>query len=392
MTRHLVVVGYGMTGHHLVAETHARDDAGEWRITVLGEEDRPAYDRIALTTCATGRDPDELALPAPGPGAASLRLATTAIHLDPEARTVTTATGEAIRYDALVLATGSRPFVPPVPGHDGPTCHVFRTVDDVRAIRTAARPGRPAVVVGGGLLGLEAAAALRDLGMRVHVVERAPWLMALQVDEGGGAALARQITALGVEVHCGASLLAVDPAGVDLDSGRIPADLVVFAAGVRPRDDLATAAGLARAERGGILTDVRLRTSAPGIWAIGECAAVEGRCHGMVAPGQRMAEAVAAQLTGDPGAAFPGADLSARLKVLGVEVAGFGDVHAREPGAVEFTRQSHTTGAYAKLTLDAEAQTLLGAVLAGDTRPYARLRALHHTPLPASADRLLLPS
>ncbi|WP_327253937.1 NAD(P)/FAD-dependent oxidoreductase [Streptomyces sp. NBC_01244] len=396
MTRNLVVVGHGMVGHHLVAEVRARDRGGAWRITVHGEEGRPAYDRVALSSYAHGRVAAALTLPREPLEGADVRLGSTVTAVDPARRTVRCADGREVPYDALVLATGSRPFVPPVPGHDLPGCHVYRTIEDVDAIRAAARPGRPAVVIGGGLLGLEAASALHALGMRTEVVERAPWLMALQVDAGGGAVLGRRISALGIGVHCDAAVESVDPgadgavAAVTLaGTGPLPADLVVFAAGVRPRDELAAAAGLARAERGGILTDRHCRTSDPAVWAVGECAAVEGRCHGMVAPGRRMAEAVAAQLTGDPAAAFPGADPAARLKLLGVEVAGFGDVQGREPGALEFVRHDHRTDAYAKLTLAADARTVLGAVLSGDTRAYPALHALYGRPLTASADRLM---
>ncbi|MFD3869486.1 NAD(P)/FAD-dependent oxidoreductase [Streptomyces sp. NPDC058623] len=396
MSRNLVVVGHGMVGHHLVAEVCARDPGGAWRITVHGEEGRPAYDRVALSSYAHGRDPAALTLPREALAGADIRLGATVTAVDCARRTVRCADGQEFPYDALVLATGSRPFVPPVPGHDLPGCHVYRTIEDVEAIRAAARPGRPAVVVGGGLLGLEAAGALHALGMRTEVVERAPWLMALQVDAGGGAVLGRRISALGIGVHCDAAVESVD-AGADgavsavtlTGVGPLPADVVVFAAGVRPRDELAAGAGLARAERGGILTDRQCRTSEPAVWAVGECAAVEGLCHGMVAPGRRMAEAVAAQLTGDPTAAFPGADLAARLKVLGVDVAGFGDVQGREPGALEFVRHDHRTDAYAKLTLAADTRTVLGAVLSGDTRAYPALHALHGRPLTTSADRLL---
>lgn len=396
MTRNLVVVGHGMVGHHLVAEVRARDRGGAWRITVHGEEGRPAYDRVALSSYAHGRVAAALTLPREPLEGADVRLGSTVTAVDPARRTVRCADGREVPYDALVLATGSRPSYRPSPGT---TCPAATSTGRSRTSTPSGPPpgpARPAVVIGGGLLGLEAASALHALGMRTEVVERAPWLMALQVDAGGGAVLGRRISALGIGVHCDAAVESVDPgadgavAAVTLaGTGPLPADLVVFAAGVRPRDELAAAAGLARAERGGILTDRHCRTSDPAVWAVGECAAVEGRCHGMVAPGRRMAEAVAAQLTGDPAAAFPGADPAARLKLLGVEVAGFGDVQGREPGALEFVRHDHRTDAYAKLTLAADARTVLGAVLSGDTRAYPALHALYGRPLTASADRLM---
>ncbi|MGW3031434.1 FAD-dependent oxidoreductase [Streptomyces sp. NPDC001178] len=398
-TRTLVVAGHGMAGHRLVEEVLARDRHGEWRIVVLAEEPRPAYDRVALSSLVDGATPDDLALA----GAdllrdrrLDLRLRTPVTGVDRRARTVTCGDGGVVGYDALVLATGSRPFVPPVPGHDLPGCFVYRTVEDVEGIRAAAEPGRAAVVVGGGLLGLEAANALRMLGMRAQVVEMAPWLMAQQIDEGGGRVLAEAISGLGVRVHCSATLHAVR-AGADGRADRVQladgtvldAGLVVFAAGVRPRDELAAALGLERGERGGFLVDEWCRTADEHIWAIGECAAVAGRCHGLAAPGFRMAETVARQLLGAPSEAFAGADSSAQLKVLGIEVAGFGDAHARTRGAIEYIRNNPRTGTYAKLVLGPDARTLLGGVLAGSTRAYPALRTLTGRQLPAAPEELL---
>ncbi|MGW0736647.1 NAD(P)/FAD-dependent oxidoreductase [Streptomyces sp. NPDC002851] len=402
MSRVLVVVGHGMAGHRLVQEVRTRDRDAAWRVVVLAEEPVPAYDRIALSRYARGSPPGELALPGAGfadDGRVELRLAVPVVRVDRAAATVLCADGTRVGYDALVLATGSRPFVPPVPGHDLPGCHVYRTIDDVAAIRAAARPGRPAVVVGGGLLGLEAAGALQALGMRPHVVEAAPWLMALQLDEGAGAVLGRQVAELGVRPHCGVGLRSVD-AGADgavrsvtLADGRVvDADLVVFSTGVRPRDELAADAGLETGDRGGFRVDAHCRTADERIWAVGECAAVDGRCYGLVTPGCRMAETVAGQLTGDRAAVFAGADLSTKLKLLGVEVASFGDAHARTEGAVEFIRADRGGDRYAKLVLDGSAHTLIGGVLAGDTAPYNRLRSLLGRQLPAAPDALLAPA
>jgi nitrite reductase (NADH) large subunit len=398
-TRTLVVAGHGMAGHRLVEEMLARDRDGRWRVVVLAEEPRPAYDRVALSSLLGGAAPDDLALAGPdvlGDRRLELRLGTAVTGVDRRAREVTCGDGSAFTYDALVLATGSRPFVPPVPGHDLPGCFVYRTVEDVAAIRAAAVPGRDAVVVGGGLLGLEAANGLRLLGMRPHVVELAPWLMAQQLDEGGGRVLASAIGRLGVGVHCAAALRAVGagPDGradrVELASGTVlDAALVVFAAGVRPRDELAVPLGLERGERGGFLVDRWCRTADERVWAVGECAAVAGRCHGLAAPGLRMAETVAGQLLGVGGDPFAGADASARLKLLGVEMAGFGDAHARTQGAIEYVREDRRAGTYAKVVLAADGRTVLGGVLAGDTRAYPVLRALTGRPLSMSPDELL---
>ncbi|TML28589.1 MAG: nitrite reductase large subunit, partial [Actinobacteria bacterium] len=300
---------------------------------------------------------------------------------------------EVYAYDALVLATGSYPFVPPVPGKDLSGCFVYRTIDDLEALTAFASTARSTgVVVGGGLLGLEAANALRNLGLTTHVVEFAPRLMPMQVDEAGGAMLRRHIEDLGLTVHTGRSAARV--LGEDTvkqvvfeDGGVIRADVVVFAAGVRPRDELARAAGLAVGARGGIVVDGSCRTSAQDVYAIGECAEIDGRVYGLVAPGYAMAEVVADRLLGGT-ATFPGADTSTKLKLLGVDVASFGET----TGPLDVTFTDPATRVYAKLVLSDDAQTLLGGVLVGDASAYPTLRATLGGPLPAPPLALLAPA
>ncbi len=386
----LVVVGNGMVGQRLVDALHERDAGSAWRITVIGEESRRAYDRVALSSYFDGVAATELDLVGAGcyDGVhRTLHLDEAVTAIDRSARTVTTSRGRSLRYDALVLATGSAPFVPPVPGRELPGCHVYRTLDDLDAIRAAAeaaarrRGGRAAgMVVGGGLLGLEAARALRLLGMSPHVVELAPRLMPLQVDEGGGALLRRLIEALDVTVHTDCSVRRIE-----CDRGRLLAvltneleldlDLVVFSAGVRPRDELARRAGLPAGPRGGIEIDASCRTPDERIYAIGECAALDGLSYGLVAPGYAMAEVVADRLSGGS-AVFGGADTSTKLKLLGVDVASFGDAHARTPGALEVTVNDPVEQTYAKLVVSDDATTLLGGILVGDASRYPMLRPL----------------
>ncbi|MEV4149534.1 nitrite reductase large subunit NirB [Amycolatopsis sp. NPDC049691] len=400
----LVVAGHGMVAHRLVEAVRAEDPSGNWHIVVLSEEPRPAYDRVALTSYVDTWDPASLALPGSdyaGDSFVDLRLGELAVSVDRAARTVTTASGAVVSYDALVLATGSRPFVPPVPGHDLDGCFVYRTIEDLDAIRAAAidKPGRgrrSAVVIGGGLLGLEAAKALRDMGLSPHVVEMAPRLMPLQVDEGGGSLLRRLITNLDVTVHTGTSTDAIEADGSRLlaklgNGTELDVDLVVFSAGVRPRDDLARQSGLEVGPRGGVLTDASCRTSDPAIYAIGECAAVEGKVYGIVAPGYAMAEIVAAQLTGGAGE-FPEPDTSTKLKLMGVDVASFGDAHAVTEGALEVAVNDAVAGTYKKLVVTDDGKTLLGGVLVGDATEYNTLRALVGRPLPAEPGAILAPA
>ncbi|QIZ38298.1 nitrite reductase large subunit NirB [Saccharopolyspora sp. ASAGF58] len=400
MTRTLVVVGHGMVGHRLVETLRERDADNTWRIVVLGEEPRAAYDRVALSSYLDGKSAEDLSLASHellDDPMVDLRLSTAATGIDRATRTVSTSDGSELPYDALVLATGSRPFVPPVRGHDLDGCFVYRTIEDLDALRSAAIEGKPGVVIGGGLLGLEAANALRLLGMRAHVVEMAPRLMPLQVDEGGGQVLSRLVGDLGLAIHCGAATKSIDGEdrvrSVTLADGTvIDTDVVVFSAGVRPRDELAELAGLERAERGGFLVDEGCRTSDENIWAIGECAAVDGRCYGLVAPGYSMAEGVAEQLLSLGEGTFPGADLSTKLKLLGVDVASFGDAHGQTEGALEVVYANNAAGTYAKLVLSDDARILLGGVLVGDASAYSVLRPLIDRELPAPPEQLLLPA
>ncbi len=307
--RNVVVVGHGMVGHRFVEALRSRDVEGAWRVTVLAEESDAAYDRVGLTGYTEHWDRERLALAGNsfgGDDLVELRLGSRVTGIDRAGKSVVTTGGDRVGYDALVLATGSSAFVPPVPGHDLPACHVYRTLDDLDAIRADAnRAGGPAagVVIGGGLLGLEAANALRQFGLRAHVVERAPRLLNQQLDDAGGALLNRMIGGLGIDIHLDVATDSIEARDGGLrvtlgDGSAIDTRLVIFAAGVRPRDELGRAAGLALAERGGVLTDLSCATGDPNIYAIGEVAAIEGRCYGLVGPGYTSAEVVADRLLG----------------------------------------------------------------------------------------------
>ncbi|WP_082951852.1 nitrite reductase large subunit NirB [Mycobacterium sp. 852002-51057_SCH5723018] len=408
--RHVIVVGHGMVGHRLVEALLARDTEGTWRITVLAEEADAAYDRVGLTSYTESWDRALLALPGndyAGDERVQLLLGTRVTEIDRATKSVVTADGQRHSYDALVLATGSYAFVPPVPGHDLPQCHVYRTLDDLDAIRADARRAADAghvtqaVVIGGGLLGLEAANALRQFGLQTHVIEMMPRLMAQQIDEAGGALLARMITELGIAVHVGTGTESIETvehsdgsASVRVrltDGDVIDAGLVIFAAGIRPRDELAASAGLARAERGGVLTDLSCRTSDPDIYAAGEVAAIDGRCYGLVGPGYTSAEVVADRLL-DGAAEFPEADLSTKLKLLGVDVASFGDAMGTTENCLEVAVNDAVNRTYAKLVLSDDAKTLLGGVLVGDASSYGVLRPMVGSELPGDPLALIAPA
>ncbi|WP_078324115.1 nitrite reductase large subunit NirB [Mycobacteroides salmoniphilum] len=402
MNKNVVVIGHGMVGHRFVQVLRERDATDQWQITVLGEEVDAAYDRVALSSYIDSWDRDTLALTGNDyvdDPMVTLHLGDRVVGIDRAGQTVTTEAGTVLDYDALVMATGSYPFVPPVPGGDAEGCFVYRTMDDLDAIKATAdkSPGSAGVVIGGGLLGLEAANALRLMGLAPHVVELNPRLMHLQVDEGGGALLTRLVTELGLTVHTSVSTKSIETAAdgslsVQLSDGSsIDASVLVFSAGIRPRDELARECGLELAERGGIFTDVGCQTSDLHIYAIGEVAAIEGRCYGLVAPGYTTAEIVADRLLGGS-SEFPGADLSTKLKLLGVDVASFGDAHATAEGALEVVFNDATKGTYAKLVVSDDARTLLGGILVGDASTYGTLRPMLGRELPADPASLITPA
>jgi nitrite reductase (NADH) large subunit len=371
---------------------------------VFCEEPRLAYDRVNLSQVFEGKSAADLSLVEPGRYAAAgleVFVGEAVVSVDRAARTVLSSAGRVVPYDTLVLATGSYPFVPPLKGREAPGCFVYRTIEDLEAIRAYAAAVDTGVVVGGGLLGLEAANALRNLGLETHVVEMAPRLMPLQVDDMGGAILRRRIEGLGVAVHTALATKEI-ARGADgraaglrfADGGGLEADLVVFSAGIRPRDDLARAAGLAIGPRGGVVIDDRCRTSDPDILAIGECASWDGRTYGLVAPGYRMADVAADTLLGTGAASRLGAfDMSTKLKLLGVDVASFGDAFGLEPGAHTLSIVDSVAGFYKKLVLSADKLRLLGGILVGEASAYGQLLAMVQSKaaLPPHPEDLILP-
>ena len=396
----LAVVGNGMVGHHLLQQLADQDVIDQFAITVFSEEKLLAYDRVQLTKYMEGASIDELSLGSLAQyqtWGIEVKAGVTIETLDTDAQVITASDGTQHEYDQLVLATGSYPFVPPVPGHDGEACHVYRTIPDLDGIKAAAENARSGVVIGGGLLGLEAAKALVDLGLDTHVVEFAPRLMVQQLDVEGGELLGKKITDLGVKVHTQKNTQAIVPlesGGVQLqfaDGEVLETDIVVFSAGIRPRDQLARQAGLEVGERGGIVIDDHCQTSADNVYAIGECALWQQRIFGLVAPGYQMARAVAAQLQ-NHAVSFTGADMSTKLKLLGVDVASIGDAQGNTEGAKTYRLYDEYHGHYHKLVVDEQGVYLLGAILVGDASRYGDLLQiyLNRMRLPEHPEMLLL--
>ncbi|WP_108933960.1 nitrite reductase large subunit NirB [Streptomyces ardesiacus] len=399
----IVLVGHGMVGQRFLEALAERGLTRTHRVVVLCEEPRPAYDRVQLTSYFSGKTPEDLSLTdlaLLAEHGVELHVGDPAVAVDRDARKVTARSGLVVGYDVLVLATGSYPFVPPVPGRDAEGCFVYRTIEDLLAIEAYARTrARTGAVVGGGLLGLEAAGALKGLGLASHIVEFAPRLMPVQVDEGGGAALLRTVEEKGLSVRTGVGTQEIvtgeDGAvtGMKLSDGsELATDLVVFSAGVRPRDQLARDCGLAVGERGGVAVDERCRTlTDPHVFAIGECAlAADGRVYGLVAPGYEQAETAAAAIAAED-ASFTGADLSTKLKLLGVDVASFGDAHGTADGCLDVVYSDSRAGLYKKLVVGRDG-TLLGGILVGDAEAYGTLRAFTGSVPPVSPESLVLPA
>lgn len=401
----IVVVGAGMVAHRFVESLLSRSGA-DVRITVLGEEARRPYDRVGLSGFFAGASAEDLTLePAVlQDERVSFTSDDPVSRVDRAARTVTTASGVTIPYDRLVLATGSYAAKLAVNGFGLRGCFVYRTLDDVEALqefieRRSTQLGRPltGTIVGGGLLGLEAAGALQGLGVSCTVLQSSDRLMSAQVDLAGGSVLKRLIEVRGIRVLTSTSTTRLDAdhtgqvAGLELRDGSYErTDVVVFTVGVRPRDDLARAARIDTHPRGGVLIDARCTTSDPAILAIGEVANFDGMCVGLVAPGYAMAEVAATAVLGGE-ASFPGYDLSTKLKLSGVDVASFGDAFAQTPGALDVVYTDPIAGQYKKLVLSDDAKTLLGGILIGDASAYGALRPLVGSALGADPVAYLMP-
>ncbi|MFI8479021.1 nitrite reductase large subunit NirB [Pseudomonas sp. NPDC078700] len=397
----LIVIGNGMVGHHCVEQLIERGALSQYSIHVFSEEPLRAYDRVHLSEYFTGRDAESLALSSAAlyqqPGV-TLHLGVPVLEIDRQRREVISAEG-CFTFDKLVLATGSYPFVPPIEGAEGDSRLVYRTLADLDTIQTAAKNARRGVVVGGGLLGLEAANALKSLGLEAHVVEFAPRLMPVQLDDHGGLALKAQIEALGVSVHLSRATQSISAGGEYryrmnfVGDEFLETDLIVFSAGIRPQDALAKQCELELGPRGGIAIDSQCRTNDPHIYAIGECAAWNGGVFGLVAPGYQMARAVATQLCGEDSDPFMGADMSTKLKLLGVDVGSIGDAHGATPGSRSYRFIDEATASYRRLVVSPDGKHAIGAVLVGDNSYYDTLLQYvqNGIKLPADPSCLILP-
>lgn len=403
MSTRLIVIGNGPVGHKFLETLVASGTADQYQISVFGEEPIPAYDRVHLTAWFETRDAKDLNMVEDGfyqTNNITVYSNEKVIAINRDDKTITSDKGQTLAYDKIILSTGSFPFVPPVPGHDRDNCYVYRTIEDLEAITAAAGKAKVGTVVGGGLLGLEAAKAIMDLGLKTHVVEFAPRLMAVQVDDGGGALLRGKIESLGVSVHTEKNTQQIID-GEDCnhkmcfaDGEELETDLIVFSAGIRPQDELGRQAELEIGERGGIIVNDHCQTSDPDIYAIGEVALWGGRIYGLIAPGNTMAVVAAEHVSNTGTSTFTGADMSTKLKLMGVDVASVGDAHGNTPGSLSYSYINQVDGIYKKIVVSEDRQHLLGAVLVGDAEDYSNLLqfALNKMELPEQPDSMILPS
>jgi nitrite reductase (NADH) large subunit len=375
----IIVVGNGMVGYKFCEKLVSKTSA--FNIIVFGEEPRRAYDRVHLSEYFAGKSADDLSMSSASWYAEhdiQLHLDDPIQEINRANKTIHSLKGVTLRYDYLVLSTGSSAFVPDIPGIEKEGVFVYRTIEDLELIKAYAVNAKNGAVMGGGLLGLEAAKALIDLGIKeTHVIEFAPRLMPRQIDAAGSAMLQSKLSELGLSIHLNKSTacIAGDHKIEALqfnDDTLLAVDMLVISAGIRPRDELAKLAGLQVGTRGGIMVNERMQTSDDVIYAIGECALYDNMIYGLVAPGYEMADVVVAQLM-DSDKGFHGFDMSTKLKLIGVDVASFGDAFIAEPACRTIVFEDTHKGVYKRINISNDGKLLLGGILIGDADAYNML-------------------
>jgi nitrite reductase (NADH) large subunit len=377
MKKTIVVVGNGMVGYKFCEKLVEKKANEAYNIIVFGEEPRPAYDRVHLSEYFSGKSADDL-LMAPlnwyQENNITLIIKDQVISIDREHKSVTSKSGNKVTYDKLVLATGSSCFIPPVNGIDKKGVIPYRTIEDLDLIRSYAKKCKKGTVIGGGLLGLEAAKALLDLGLETHVVEFASRLMPRQLDDAGALILKEKLETLSISIHLNKNTELID--GDDkvekmifTDGAELITDIIVVSAGIKPRDELAKSCNLETGPRGGIIVNDSMQTSDENIFAIGEAALHKNFIYGLVAPGYEMAEVVACALTkGEK--YFTGFDMSTKLKLIGIDVASFGDAFCQGIKHKSIVYEDKIKGIYKKINITEDGKNLLGGILVGDANDY----------------------
>ena len=408
----IIVVGNGMVSYKFCEKLIAKATTNSFEIIVFGEEIRPAYDRVHLSEFFSGKSAEDL-LMAPATWYADnnivLHTGDPIQQIDRSNKTVHSFKGITISYDVLILATGSSAFVPPIPGVEKDGVFIYRTIEDLEMMTAYAKKAKTGAVIGGGLLGLEAAKAMIDLGITdTHVIEFAPRLMPRQIDEAGSNILKAKLQTLGLKIHTSKNTAEILGNGCITgmqfsDDTKIEVDMLVISAGIKPRDELAKLCGLEVGTRGGIVVNNKLQTTDENIYAIGECALFEGMVYGLVAPGYEMANVVASNLAslnpskggtsvdfsnsgaivgieglqdpplGGGGAVFYPYDMSTKLKLIGVDVASFGDPFVAGENCRSVVFEDTMKGIYKRINISSDGKQLLGGILIGDAEQYNML-------------------
>jgi len=394
----IIVVGNGMVGYKFCEKL--RSQSREIELIVYGEEPRPAYDRVRLSNYFSGATAEDLLLaPASWYVENDIQLFTGELvtEIDRQNKKIKTHSGKTDHYDYLVVATGSGAFGPVLDGVERHGVFVYRTIEDLNQIIGYGKQIKKAAVLGGGLLGLEAAKALLDLGLETHVVEFAQRLMPRQIDEAGSVVLAYRLSQLGLTIHTGKSAKKIAGNGKIealefADGSALSVEMLVISAGIRPRDELAKSCGLEVHERGGILVDNYLRTNDEHIFAIGEVAVHNDMVYGLIAPGYDMADIVVKHLLDDSSRQFIGFDMSTKLKLIGVDVGSFGDPFGETPGSIPIAFQDKRNGVYKRINISEDGKYLLGGILIGDASQYNLFHQMmvNKIPLPSQPETLII--
>ncbi len=396
----IVIVGNGMVSFKFCEKFSSREDFDQYSITIFGEEHLPAYDRVHLSSYFENGSAEDL-LMAPSQWyqehGIQLNCGMLVTGIDREQKQVMIMGGHFETYDILVLATGSQPFVPQIPGVEKQGVFVYRTIEDLEAIMDYSKTIGNATILGGGLLGLEAAKATKDMGLDTQVVEFAPRLMPRQLDVPGSETLQRILSDLGLTIHLNkntSEILGNDKiTGLRFaDETSIDTDMLVISAGIRPRDQIARASGLAVGPRGGVVVNDHMRTSDPSIYAIGEVALHHGMIYGLVAPGYEMAQVAINNITGNASSAFTAADMSTKLKLIGVDVASFGDALGDSGEVIPIEFNDPLSGVYKRINISKDKKYLMGGILVGDAEAYNLLLQMtkNKIPLPPHPEDLIL--
>ncbi|MDC1276924.1 nitrite reductase large subunit NirB [Algibacter sp.] len=405
----IIVVGNGMVGYKFCEKFVEKSEAKDFKITVFGEEPRPAYDRVHLSEFFENQDAKALEMaPAEWYADNAIELITgeRVADISRSDKTITTAKDRQFFYDYLVLATGSSPFVPPIKGVEKEGVFVYRTIEDLEGMLAyaaklkAKKPDARAAVLGGGLLGLEAGKAVMDMGLEPHIVEFASKLMPRQLDSRSSQVLQLKLESIGLNIHLSKATNQIlgDKAITGMEFGEddiLDVDMLVVSAGIRPRDELGRNCGLEVGVRGGIVVNNKMQTSDENIYAIGEIALYSQMIYGLVAPGYDMASVAVDQIVGKTESLMPDdIDMSTKLKLIGVDVASFGEPFMPAAKGHSVIFENKTQHLYKRINVSLDGKSLLGGILVGDASDYNMLHQvyLNGMAIPEDPSQLILPA